>query len=257
MGFGTWQFIFAAMNAPFPGKKFSVRTVSVLPLDESAWLRGFLWNISTHALSNEKKEERKEPLNSYATTFYISPQSDEAELLLSCRAGAAQAVAALVHRYESQIARTIYGILGDCPEGEDIGQEVFIRFFNNLPRFRGECSLTTYLTRIAINLSLNELKRRRRKKGLFSESMEEAGRITEEESNRVEWNELQECIGRALQKLPDKYRLVVVLRLMEGRSIRETAEILKTAEGTVMSRLARAQQLLRKELQPLLGEFNE
>ncbi|NLP12746.1 sigma-70 family RNA polymerase sigma factor [bacterium] len=177
--------------------------------------------------------------------------------MVSCRAGDAQAFAALVHRFERQIARTIYGILGDCPEGEDIGQEVFIRFFNSLHRFRGECSLATYLTRIAINLSLNELKRRRRKQGLFSESMEEARRIAEAEPNRVEWNELQRCIGIALQKLPDKYRLVVVLRLMEGRSIRETADILKTAEGTVMSRLARAQELLRTELQPLLGEYHE
>jgi len=163
----------------------------------------------------------------------------------------------LVHRYERQISRTIYGILGDCPEGEDIGQEVFIRFFNSLHRFRGECSLATYLTRIAINLSLNELKRRRRKRGLFSGSMEEAGRLTAVEPNRVERSELQQCIGNALHKLPDKYRLVVVLRLMEGRSIRETAEILQTAEGTVMSRLARAQELLRTELQSLLGEFHE
>ena len=65
-----------------------------------------------------------------------------------------------MRRYERPIAATITGMLGRCDEVDEIGQQVFIRFYEALPKFRGDSSVKTYLTRIAINLSLNELKRR-------------------------------------------------------------------------------------------------
>ena len=65
------------------------------------------------------------------------------------------------------------GMLGHCTEAEDIGQETFIRFYKSLNRFRGESSISTYLTRIAINLSLNEIKRRQRHRKYFSNTSEE------------------------------------------------------------------------------------
>ncbi len=181
----------------------------------------------------------------------------EAELLSSCRAGDAEAFVALIRRYEKRVAGTIYGILGDCPEVDDVGQEVFIRFFRNLAQFRGECSIATFLTRIAINLSLNELKRRRRKQWIFPSSLDDAQHVADNAKNPMEEKELQKIIGDAVQKLPEKYRLVVILRLMENRSIRETAEILHVAEGTIMSRLARAQELMRRELHFVMGELYE
>lgn len=181
----------------------------------------------------------------------------EAELLSSCRAEDAEAFVALIRRYEKRIAGTIHSILGNCPEIDDVGQEVFIRFFRNLAQFRGECSLATYLTRIAINLSLNELKRRRRRQWLFPASLDEAQHVAASTRNPAEEEELQQLLHNAVLKLPEKYRLVVVLRLIETRSIRETAEILDVAEGTVMSRLARAQELMRRELHSVLGESHE
>jgi len=65
------------------------------------------------------------------------------------------------------VAATVIGMLGHCPEAEDIGQETFIRFYKSLDKFRGDASVGTYLTRIAINLSLNEIKRRRRQRKFF------------------------------------------------------------------------------------------
>jgi RNA polymerase sigma-70 factor, ECF subfamily len=163
----------------------------------------------------------------------------------------------LVRRYEKQIAKTIYAILGDCPENDDVGQEVFIRFYKSLHQFRGECRLSTYLTRIAINLALNELKRRRRRHGIFAFTLDQAKDLTHSDENPVESKELHQLFHDAVHSLPEKYRLVIVLRLIDQYSVNETAQVLEIAAGTVMSRLARAQDLLRRKLSPVLGELHE
>ena len=159
----------------------------------------------------------------------------------------------IITRYESQVAATINGILGICTEAEDIGQETFIRFYRSIKDFRMESSVGTYLTRIAINLSLNELKRRKRKLLMFQRFDENyepsAGAISE--SPEIE----EEIIRTAILKLNPKYRSVLVLRLVNGYSTQETADILKIAEGTVLSRLARAQHKLKEILTPYQGEL--
>jgi RNA polymerase sigma-70 factor (ECF subfamily) len=68
----------------------------------------------------------------------------------------------LVERYKSPVAAIIKGMLGDCPEVDDVGKETFIRFYNSLASFRGDAALKTYLIRIAMNLSLNEIKKKKR-----------------------------------------------------------------------------------------------
>ena len=73
----------------------------------------------------------------------------------------------IVKRNKSRIAYTVYGFLGNCDDSEDIGQEVFLRFLNNIKNFNGQLSLGNYLVKIAVNLSLNELRRRKIRK-LFS-----------------------------------------------------------------------------------------
>ena len=85
-------------------------------------------------------------------------------LVQQAQSGNQSAFASLIKLYEGQIAATVIGMLGNIPEADDIGQETFIRFYKSLGNFRGDSEVGTYLTRIAINLSLNELKRRKRKK---------------------------------------------------------------------------------------------
>lgn len=146
------------------------------------------------------------------------------------------------------------GMLGDCPEAEDVGQETFVRLYKSLARFRGESSLRTYLTRIAINLSLNGLKRRKRRRLLFStRPVEEHYDLPDPAAGSERMGE-EDPVAMAIKKLDDKSRSVVVLRLIDGHSTEETAGILGVPVGTVLSRLARAQQKLRKLLPPLLGD---
>lgn len=147
------------------------------------------------------------------------------------------------------------GMLGYCPETEDIGQETFIRFYQSLDKFRGDASIGTYLTRIAINLSLDELKRRKRqRKFFFSRSDNKAKNIPDTNTPKKK-KEIKEIVHLSIQKLEPKFRSVIVLRLIAGYSTQETAQILNLPVGTVLSRLARAQMKLKEILKPLyMGE---
>lgn len=159
-----------------------------------------------------------------------------------------------MEKYESKVAAVITGMLGYGAEAEDIGQETFMRFYKSLQRFKGESSVGTYLVRIAINLSINELKRRQRRNRFFHASFEpgiEMESLPAENSSTnpsPEQEEKKTFVQQALQKLEPRFRSVLVLRLMDGYSTKETARILKLPLGTVLSRLARAQMKLKKIL---------
>lgn len=142
------------------------------------------------------------------------------------------------------------GMLGHCTEAEDIGQETFIRFYKSLNKFRGESSISTYLTRIAINLSLNEIKRRQRRRKYFSTTSEDGLDNIPEITTSKNKKETQEIVNLAIQKLKPKFRSVLVLRLILGYTTQETAKIMKLPVGTVLSRLTRAQMKLKDILTP-------
>lgn len=148
------------------------------------------------------------------------------------------------------MAATVIGMLGHCTEAEDIGQETFIRFYKSLNKFRGESSISTYLTRIAINLSLNEIKRRQRRRKYFSTTSEDRLDNIPEITTSKNKNETQEIVNLAIQKLEPKFRSVLVLRLILGYSSQETAKIMKLPVGTVLSRLTRTQMKLKDILTP-------
>ena len=190
-----------------------------------------------------------------------SSQSDE-ELVSQARQGDHGAFQQLVERYESQVAGTVVGMLGPGPDADDVGQETFIRFYDALERFRGESAVGTYLTRIAINLSLNAIKRRKWARLRFwSLDEEDEERRPSEPSvdgqAAVDEEAQKEVVGRAIQELKPDHRAVVVLRMIEGYSTRETAELLGVAQGTVLSRLSRGMASLKSILQTGMGYYGE
>jgi RNA polymerase sigma-70 factor (ECF subfamily) len=182
----------------------------------------------------------------------LKHQSDE-ELLRDSREGNVAAFGELVRRYESKVAATVIGMLGKCDEADDIGQETFIRFYYALKSFRGDSSIGTYITRIAMNLSLNEIRRRERRRFLFKRIDPENERNEPAVENGAGRFEEKEIIRRAMETLSPKFRSVVNLRLAEGYSTEETAKILHIPLGTVLSRLQRAQ----KKLQLVLQNYKE
>lgn len=185
-----------------------------------------------------------------------NPRRSDEELLRSARHGDEQAFRRLVERYEGQVAATVIGMLGPGDEAEDVGQETFIRFYRAMGNYRGEARLGTYITRIAINLSLKALKRRQTWVRRFV-SRDEDGALPaepfEDGDREVESRSRAELVQRAIGFLKPEHRAVVVLRMLEGYSTRETAELLDVPQGTVMSRLSRALKKLEELLAPQLG----
>jgi len=174
------------------------------------------------------------------------------ELVKASLDGDKLAYGEIVDRYRKMVARTVKGMLGDSVYSEDIGQEVFINLYNSLPGFRGEAKLSTYIQRIAVNLTLNEIKRRKRFFSMFThKGNEEMSEVEIADSGTEEKVEAKEIVNKALTSLDPKFRIVVTMRLLQGYSTKETAEILNLPLGTVLSRLSRAQEQLREKLKML------
>jgi len=186
------------------------------------------------------------------STSQPAVEPSERELVARARVGDADAFGEIVRRLEPRVAATVIGMLGPGPDAEDIGQETFVRLYRALPEFRGDSSLASYVTRIAINLCQDERRRRKRQSGIFTaterkdvEAVADPGTVRDPLAER-------DLVQHGLQELPTEYREVIVLRLIDGLSTRETAQILNLPEGTVTSRLARGQMRLRDLLKPLL-----
>jgi len=176
----------------------------------------------------------------------------ENELVKAAIGGDKKAFGEIVTSYEKMVARTVKGMLGDSVFAEDIGQEVFIKLYYSLSEFRGDSKLSTYIQKIAINLTLNEIKRRKRTFSMFlSRDNNEIRQIEIADSKSEEKAEAAEIVNKALMSLDPGFRIIVMMRMLQGYSTRETADILNLPIGTVLSRLSRAQEQLRKILKKL------
>jgi len=174
------------------------------------------------------------------------------ELLTRARLGDAAAFRTLVERYQSMVASVVIGMLGRGADADDVGQETFIRFHAALKEFRGDATLGTYLRRIAMNLSLNALKQRKRfRLRLVSRDASPVSLAEPSVSAYdAEGAERRDVVHWAVAQLGEKQRSVVVLRLLEELSTNETAAALQLPPGTVMSRLARGMAELERLLAP-------
>lgn len=185
----------------------------------------------------------------------------ETELIKRAQRGSAEAFDELVRLHDRQILQMIYSIVGNRQDAGDVYQETFIRAFSRISTFRFESELSTWLGRIAINLALNWRKRLHRK-NVFSleaqsESPEDSPREirAEGEEGAVDAllsRELNRQVENGLRRLPAQQRTVFILKHTHGYKIREIAEMLGCAEGTVKNQLFRAAERLRQVLQPYL-----
>ncbi len=179
---------------------------------------------------------------------------DDRQLLLRAADGDESAFRALVERHEQAVARVVTAMLGTGDDADDVGQMTFVRLFGAKTAFRGDAQLRTYLTRIAINLSCDVLERRRKQSRWHRLSGggadEEIQLASPDTTDPVETSERNETVRQAVESLDAKHKAVVVLRILEERSTRDTAELLGVPEGTVMSRLTRALAKLKTALGP-------
>jgi len=169
------------------------------------------------------------------------------EIISKILGGDSRAFSVIVDRYKDTIYSIIVNMTADSNMAEEIAQETFIRLYRFLDKYKGQSSLKTFVTRIAINLSLNALKKRKikRQRNIGIEDMvhDVAGPQTNLDD--------QMLIQRAMKLLDDEQRSIVSMRMIEGYSTKETAIILGIKEGTVMSRLSRTMKKLKEILKEL------
>ena len=177
---------------------------------------------------------------------------EETELVNASLNGDKKAFGKIVTKYQKMVARTVKGMLGDSAFADDIGQEVFIKLYYSLSEFRGEARLSTYIQKIAVNLTLNEIKRRKRFFSMFSQKgNNEMYEFEITDQDNEERKEAAELVNKALMAMDPKFRIILTMRMLQGYSTKETAEILDLPLGTVLSRLSRAQDQLRNILKKL------
>jgi len=179
-------------------------------------------------------------------------QTDDNELIKASINGDKLAFGEIVDRYRKLVARIVKGMLGESVFSEDIGQDVFIKLYYSLPDFRGEAKLSTYIQKIAVNLTLNEIKRRKRFFSMFSQKgNSEMYEFEVADVDNQEKREATETVNRALMSLEPKFRIIVSMRMLQGYSTKETAEILGLPLGTILSRLSRAREQLKNVIEKL------
>lgn len=183
------------------------------------------------------------------------------ELIEMFKKGEEKAFEEIVRRYQKKVYNTIYRILGNPEDANDLAQEVFIRVYRKLHLFQGKASFSTWLFTITSNLCRDELRKRQRRlkiRSLSEPIRYKDGEIEQEildESmtpERISINrELRDEIQAVIDKLPDEQKEAIVLREFQGFSYEEIAEIVGVALGTVKSRISRARRNIREELSNL------
>ena len=170
------------------------------------------------------------------------------------------AFAQLVSRWEEPIRRLCTRMVGDAHKGEDLKQEAFARLFAKRKLYQPTARFSTFLWRIALNACYDELRKvkRRAESALDVDGAEEGldgvGLELDDPHSEAAGNEEAELVRRALMKLPEMYRTVLVLRHYEGLKLKKIAEILEIPEGTVNSRMSDALAKLTRLLEPQFRE---
>jgi RNA polymerase sigma-70 factor, ECF subfamily len=186
----------------------------------------------------------------------------EASLVQRCAAGEETACAELVAEHQRMVVQLAVNLLGDREEALDLSQEVFLRVFRTIGRFRGQSSLRTWIYRIAINQARNRHRFWRRRHRADQVSLDQhvaahgefvsAGEARPD--RMLAQKELAARLQSALDHLPFDQRIAIVLREIDGLSYDEIAYSLGVAVGTVKSRLTRARHALRQELREASGQ---
>jgi len=160
-----------------------------------------------------------------------------------------------MEKYQKKVFNIALRLLGNHDDASEVTQEVFVKIFKSMGSFKGESQISTWIYRIATNACLDELRKRKNKwvMSLDEEYHRENGDyIIQVEDNKptpdviVEQKTLKAALNNAIDKLPEKYKLIIVLRDIQGFSYEQISDIVKTPVGTVKSRINRARLQLKE-----------
>jgi RNA polymerase sigma-70 factor (ECF subfamily) len=172
------------------------------------------------------------------------------DLAARARRGDAAALELVVRRHNPRLFRVARSIVADDAEAEDALQQAYLSAFEKIAGYEGRASLSTWLTRIVLHEALERVRRARTANDAIADYAAQRGEASDgdEPLQRAATGELRAALERALDTLPQPWRTVFVLRMVEGATIAETAETLEVSEETVKIRLHRARARLREIL---------
>ena len=179
-------------------------------------------------------------------------QEHERLLIERASKGDHQAFSELFFQYKEMVYRVVYRLLGNSEETHDAVQQTFIELYKSLPGYAGKSKFTTWLYRIAVNVSIQFFRKRRahdKTQSLDPELL--ADTVTDKETS-IEKKELRKQIEQALASLHIRKRTVVILHDIENRTMEEISEIIGVPVGTIKSRLFYGREELKKKLEKIL-----
>lgn len=197
----------------------------------------------------------------------ISGTVKDTGLVSAAQAGDLEAFEKLVRRHQTKIFNLALRMTGRYEDAGDVTQEVFISAFRHLRTFRGKSKFSTWLTSIAVNLSRNRLAQINRRAAQETVSLDdplqtEDGAVPREvvsnepsAQERLESKNAQQAVQDCINRLPTKFREVLVLRDLQELAYDEISDLLKLQEGTVKSRLFRARVAVKLCLKRVIGEL--
>lgn len=182
---------------------------------------------------------------------------EDFELLAKFKKGDQQAFELLVRKYKTTVYNTIYSIIGNAQEADDIAQEVFLKVYTKAGSFKGKSSFATWLYRITVNRCVDELRRRKNKIISYETEFNQEEKLKLKDvlasrendiTEKLRQKELQDIIQKAVNSLPEKYRIILTLKEIEGLSYKEISQIMKISLAKVKIWLFRARQKLKGKL---------
>jgi RNA polymerase sigma-70 factor (ECF subfamily) len=192
----------------------------------------------------------------------LPPPLDDAELVRRALARDPGAFRAIMQKHNQRLYRIARGVLRNSTDAEDAVQEAYVSAFAHLASYRGESSLSTWLSRIVMNEALGRLRQARPTVDIdaLNVSKNKAEIIPFPRSNpnddperTMAQRQILELVEKATDELPEPFRLVFIARVIEGMSVEDTAELLDIKAETVKTRLHRARQLVRDQLNKQIG----
>jgi RNA polymerase sigma factor (sigma-70 family) len=191
--------------------------------------------------------ERSDRAESWSSCdgYFTGEGCTDMELAAACKRGVRQARRRLYETYQQRIVSLMMRMTGNPEEASDLVQDAFVRVLDRIGDYRGESALGTWIYRVAVNVALQNLRRKRRYERITGRIAEDARHFEPEEHDPTESLAVQEALGR----LPQRMRQMLALRYQNGFDYSEIAQTLGIREGTVASGLYRAKQQLREVLQ--------
>lgn len=184
--------------------------------------------------------------------------SEEAVLIERVKQGDEKAFEQIFYRYQEKVYNVAYRMTGNRETAEDMTQEVFLRLFQKIRKFKGKSSFSTWLYRLTVNLCLDHLRKRDAHPAESLDDIEEEalvyGKTPEDD---LILKERREAVQRIINSLPDRLRAIIILREMEGLSYKELAEAMNCSMGRVKSLLYEARMELKRRIERNKHLFKE